>query len=168
MVHTSSLLFPKARLGYRVRRVRWLIAREKHLESLANKLRPGQARGVIDVSTYVTNDQLRHIQRLGYVYAEAAITVTGWLAATAYLAAAGVLFARADLSYRTWLLLLLAVAAFIIASGARHMAAAEIDRVESIQHTFAIRQSDHDLETMKSALTRLKSDFEIAPQQEAG
>lgn len=81
----TSWLLPGARLGYRLRRMRFLIERSEQYSPLLQLLSVGQARGYVDVSSYTENPELKHKVRLAYVYTELGIVLNGFVAAALYI-----------------------------------------------------------------------------------
>ncbi len=171
----TSWLFPGARLGYRLRRMRYL-AQESY-KSEIELITLGQARGYVDVSSYIKNAELKHKVRLAYVYSELSIILGGFFAAAIYVGLAiyvGIIactplkfLVEFDLVWEVEpnvlfgkLIVLAALWAFL-AWYFLKIAGAEIERVESVQHGFSVEAGDYDWQIFSRILETLKTDLEI-------
>jgi hypothetical protein len=158
----KSWFFPGAKLGYRVRRVRFLLSTPDN-DSLLKLISAPEARGIIDTSSYKANPDLKHKVRVSYVYAEVGTVIAGLisLVANAVLVVYLLLKASSELRFLTASLLVIVLDAVLVHIF-RKAAGYEIARAESVQHSLAILDGDQDVKVALAVLENLREDLSVA------
>jgi len=157
----QSWFFPQARLGYRVRRVRFLLSGPDN-DSLLKLISPSEARGIIDASSYTANPDLRHKVRISYVYAEVGTVIAALISAMV-----NIFFIAYLLSIHQPSPIFLMSSLFVIvldlllARIFRKLAGHELARAESVQHSLAVLAGDQDVKVASAILEKLRADLAV-------
>lgn len=155
----TSWFFPGAKLGYRVRRVRFLLSSTDN-ESLLKLISPSEARGIIDTSTYTANPDLKHKVRVSYVYAEVGTVIAAIISIVVNILFVAYLLWKTshNLSFLIAAFLVLVLDALLVHIF-RKVAGHELSRAESVQHSLAIVAGDQDVKVASVVLERLREDL---------
>jgi hypothetical protein len=157
----KSWFFPGAKLGYRVRRVRFLLSISNN-ESLLKLISAPEARGIIDTSSYTANPDLKHKVRVSYVYAEVGTVIAALISLAANVGFAVYLLLKAPTDLRLLMAsLLIIVLDIVLVHIFRKAAGYEIARAESVQHSLAVLAGDQDVKVALAVLGRLREDLSV-------
>lgn len=158
----KSWLLPNARLGYRLRRMRYLAEQDPLYRTLLPRVTSGHARGFVDVAAWDNNPKSGHSRRLAYFYSELGIIVNCFFFAGAYvISAVSLLIAH----FAIWKVLCLvggAIFLLVVALIFRGVAADEIERAEGFQYAMSVAtKEDTDWCAFCRALDQLRQDLQV-------